>query len=300
MTSRTMQIPDLTAHDDPHEAERRARIALSHAAPPGDATIARLLRDRTATDVLTRLTGTGEATIDADALRHALTVAERPGHRVLIPGDPEWPTEVTDLRGTAPLTLWTAGDTSLLSDGWSRRVTVTGARAASAYGMQVAADIATGLTESGRVIVTGAAYGIDAAATRAALAAGGPTVAVVASGIDRPYPTAHADLLRRVTETGVVVSETPPGIAPSRTAFLQRARLLAALTRTVVIVEASARSSALGVAHHGLALRRTVTAVPGPVTSITSAGCHQLIQAGETHLVTSAEDITALTDPDTE
>lgn len=148
--------------------------------------------------------------------------------------------------------------------------------------------------------MTGGAYGIDAAATKAVLAGEGATIAVLASGIDRAYPIGNADMLRQVASAGLVLSETPPSVAPTRTRFLQRARLIAALSATVVIVEASYRSGVLCIAHHGLALRRTVAAVPGPITSVASAGCHRLIQDGETRLVTSAHDILALTHPDTE
>lgn len=300
MTSQTRQTPalhDLTRHDDPHEAERRTRVALTYAASE-KASIAAMLRTDTAADVLAHLTDTGD-TIDTDAVRHGLAVSERPDHRVLIPGDPDWPPELTTLGEDAPLALWASGDTALLSAGLSRRVVVTGSRAATAYGMQTAADLSADLTREGRVIVTEAAYGIDTAASQAAVTAGGPSVAVLASGIDRPCLTRNTDLLHRISQNGVVVSATPPGVAPSRTRFGQRSRLLAALCATVVIVEASPRSTALTVAHTALALRRTVTAVPGPVTSVTSAGCRQLIQNGETHLVTTAADVTAPPTPAT-
>src|SRR5690606_32044685 len=135
---------------------------------------------------------------------------------------------------------------------------------------------------------------------KAVLAGEGATIAVLASGIDRAYPIGNADMLRQVASVGLVLSETPPSVAPTRTRFLQRARLIAALSATVVIVEASYRSGVLCIAHHGIALQRAVAAVPGPITSVASAGCHRLIQDGATRLVTSAHDILALTHPDTE
>jgi len=293
-------VLDLIAADDPREVERNARIALSYALVPGDTSISPLLRTSSAAAALDHLTQTGGLTVTVDTLRQALALAHAPGHRVLIPGDVDWPVEFDALGETAPITLWARGDATLLSRNLSERVTVTGARAATQYGVHTASEIVHDLTRSGRVIVTGAAYGIDAAATKAALAAEGATIAVLASGIDRAYPVGNTDMLQQVASAGLIVSETPPSVAPTRTRFLQRARLLAALSATVVIVEASTRSSALCIAHHGIALQRAVAAVPGPVTSISSAGCHRLIQDGETRLVTSAHDVLALTEPDTE
>ena len=286
----------IIASDDLHETERRARIALSYALVPGDTSITPLLRTNSAATVLEHLTQTGGLTVTIDTLRRALDLADDSDHRALIPGDPDWPVEVDALGDTAPVILWARGDVTLLSRSLADRVTVTGSRASTGYGNHVASEVSHDLAGSGRVILTGAAYGIDAAATKATLAADGATIAVLASGIDRAYPVGNAEVLQQVASAGLIVSETPPGVAPSRTRFLQRARLIAALSATVVIVEAGYRSSVLCIAHHGLALCRAVAAVPGPVTSVTSAGCHRLIQDGETRLVTSAQDILALTE----
>jgi DNA processing protein len=146
------------------------------------------------------------------------------------------------------------------------------------------------------VVVSGGAYGIDAAAHRSALAAGGVTVVVSAGGLDRPYPSGNATLFERAAEAGLLVSESPPGCAPQRRRFLTRNRLIAALSTGVVVVEAAARSGATNTAGHCRALGRTLMAVPGPVTSPMSAGCHALLRH-ETHpalLVTSLDDVLAL------
>ena len=149
---------------------------------------------------------------------------------------------------------------------------IVGARAATPYGEHVTAELAYGLARRDVVVVSGGAYGIDAAAHRAALAAGGQTVVVSAGGLDRPYPPGNATLYDRAAETGLVVSESPPGCAPQRHRFLTRNRLIAALSTGVVVVEAAARSGAMNTAGHCRTLGRPLMAVPGPVTSPMSVG----------------------------
>jgi DNA processing protein len=148
-------------------------------------------------------------------------------------------------------------------------------------------------------VISGGAYGIDAAAHRAALAHGALTIAVMAGGVDRLYPVGNDDLLKGVLDTGAVVSEVPPGFAPHRSRFLSRNRLIACASATVV-VEAAQRSGALSTARHAAELLRPVGAVPGPVTSASSAGCHALVREGIAVLVTDAEEVlelaSALTD----
>lgn len=217
------------------------------------------------------------------------------GYRLLTPTMPDWPTGLSDLGEEAPLILWTRGNTDTLTTGRGF-VAVTGARASTGYGEHVAAELTTALTEHRFRLVNGASYGIEGAAARASLATGSPVVAVLASGIDRAYPVGHADLLESITTTGVTVSEYPPGSVPTRDRFIRRGRIIAALATAVVIVEAGYRSGALTLATHALALRRVVAAIPGPVTSAASAGCHRLIQDGETHLITTGEEVVALID----
>lgn len=152
---------------------------------------------------------------------------------------------------------------------------LVGARASTGYGDHVAAELAYGLVRKGYTAVSGGAFGIDAAAHRGALAAGGPTVAVLACGVDRAYPMAHAGLLDRIAETGLVLSEWPPGSEPLRFRFLIRNRVIAALTLGTVMVEAAARSGARQTLHRAHQLGRATMAVPGQITSSASAGCHE-------------------------
>jgi len=152
------------------------------------------------------------------------------------------------------------------------------------------AEITAGLSTSGWVIVSGGAYGIDVTAYRAALACGGRTVAVLACGPDLAYPREHAGLLDDIVTHGAVVSEYPPGMPPARHRFLARNRVIAALARGTLVVEAARRSGTIVTALRASELGRPVMAVPGPVTSAMSAGCHVLIRAGEAVLVTDAAE----------
>ncbi len=218
------------------------------------------------------------------------------GGTVLVPGDPGWPAGADDLGVTAPMCLWVVG-TRDLADLTRSGVAVIGARAASAYGEHVTSLLAGGLADAGRTVVSGGAFGIDAAAHRAALAASGRTVAVLAGGLDRPYPVGNARLLAAVAEAGALVAEVPPGSAPTRSRFLLRNRLIAALSGATVVVEAAWRSGALSTAAHAAGLLRPVGAVPGPVTSATSAGCHRLLREGHAICVTDVEEVLELVGP---
>jgi DNA processing protein len=191
-----------------------------------------------------------------------------------------------------PLALWVRGD-QRLDELVDRSVALVGSRASTAYGEHVAGELAHGLGERGWTTVSGGAFGIDAAAHRGALAAGAPTVVVSACGVDRSYPAANSALFARVLDDGLVVSEWPPGCAPLRHRFLVRNRLIAALTRGTVVVEAAARSGAQATAHRAAALGKAVMAVPGPVTSAMSVGCHELLRDVErgAALVTSTAQV---------
>lgn len=245
-----------------------------------------------------------------------LEAAARYGVRLVVPESDEWPhyamsaIERTGLarfaeyrdehKGThslsgeliPPLALWVRGTGDLRSLA-VRSVGIVGSRAATAYGEHVTAELAYALAGSGLVVVSGGAYGIDAAAHRAALAAGGETVAVSAGGLDRPYPLGNAGLFDRIAAQGLLISESPPGCAPQRRRFLTRNRLIAVLSTGTVVVEAARRSGALNTAHHCAGLGRPLMALPGPVTSAMSAGCHDLIRrdSDPAHLVTNADDV---------
>jgi DNA processing protein len=174
---------------------------------------------------------------------------------------------------------------------------MVGSRAATGYGGHVAGEIAADLAERGWAIVSGGAYGIDAAAHRGALAAEGSTIALLACGVDYPYPAGHADLFAAIAAQGLVVSEWPPGRHPARMRFLVRNRAIAALACGTVIVEAGERSGALNTARHAADLGKPLMAVPGPVTSAQSAGCHRIIREWGATCVTRAADIIEMLSP---
>ena len=222
------------------------------------------------------------------------------GLRVVLPGDTLWPTALEDLGVHGPNMLWVRGNPEALS---AYSLAVVGARAATGYGSHVTAELVDGACRAGLAIVSGAAYGIDAVAHRTALAAGAVTVAVVAGGADRPYPRAHETLLDRIASDdshagGVVCSEMVPDSAPTRWRFLQRNRLISALSRAVLVPEAGVNSGSLNTAGHASQLGRPIGAVPGPVTSAASAGCHKLIRDYDATLITSVREVCELANID--
>ncbi len=188
-----------------------------------------------------------------------------------------------------PIALWIRGP-GALGDLCDQAAAIVGARAATGYGLHMAGELGAGLAAAGFTVVSGAAIGVDGAAHRGALAAGGPTIAVLACGVDRSYPAAHEALLERIAATGLVLSEYPPGSVPARHRFLVRNRLIAGLAGGTVVVEAGLRSGARRTAADARALGRPVMAVPGPVTSGRSAGCHRMIRDGAV-LVTRVEEV---------
>ncbi|MDE0778827.1 MAG: DNA-processing protein DprA, partial [Nocardioides sp.] len=214
--------------------------------------------------------------------------------------DDEWPVQVGDLAGLAPLHerggvpigLWVKGPVRLSDIG--RSLAVVGSRASTSYGAHVAGEMGAVAAMAGTVVVSGAAFGIDDAAHRGALSVDGPTVAVLACGADRVYPAAHRELIARIASSGAVVSEAAPGCAPQRIRFLARNRLIAALTRGTVVVEAATRSGALNTSTWAGRLNRVVMGVPGPVTSVSSTGVHEQLRTGAMSLVTSGSDVLEL------
>lgn len=288
-----------TVRLDGAQGERRARLLLARMGEPYDEWVQALVAEHGVEDLvgyvlrdgrtpegvgLDRLVGRRERALEADDAH----IARSLGARVVVPGDEEWPVEVDQLQAP-PWCLWVRGPLRL-DEVPGRSVAVVGARACTAYGEHVTAQICVELAEKGFVVVSGAAYGIDAAAHRAALAVDGRTVGVLAGGVDVPYPRANSDLIARIGRVGALVSETPPGGAPARMRFLARNRLIAALTSGTLVVEAALRSGARTTVRHARELDRHVLAVPGPVSSVMSAGCHAEIRMGAT-LVTDAAEV---------
>jgi DNA processing protein len=214
----------------------------------------------------------------------------RSGIRLICPGDPEWPEQLADLGLEQPYALWLRGSADLRFN-CLRSVAVVGSRAATAYGCYVAAELAASVAARGWAVVSGGAFGIDASAHRGALGADGVTIAVLACGVDVPYPVGHAELLDAVAAQGVIVSEWPPGRTVSRLRFLVRNRVIAALATGTLVVEAGERSGAVNTARHARDLGRPLMAVPGPVTSDQSAGCHHIIRDWQGTLVTTATEV---------
>ncbi len=295
------------------EPERLARVALNALGEPGDAKFAAILAelgaqsmyDHLARDVdlagLRSQTAERLAGLDpAGILAHA----GRLGIRFVVPGDEEWPDQLGDLDRVEPLNrmagspvgLWVTGAGSL-RDLVTDSVAIVGSRSATTYGTQVAADLAAHLAEHGSTVVSGAAFGIDQAAHRGAVAMGKPTVAVLACGVDRAYPAAHKALLDHIARTGVILSDLRPGCSPTRHRFLARNRLIAAMTRGTVVVEAAVRSGALNTAGWASRMQRVVMGVPGPVHSAQSEGVHAEIHRGAMNLVTRGEHVRDLLAP---
>lgn len=303
-------------------AERFARSAWTGIAEPGDRVAGILVTALGAAQALasvvdrwpvTRMvsevheTGTENLTEEeaTDALKRwhpritsasaliALKQAARFGVRLLVPGDPAWPAGMADLGLHAPIALWLRGNVSTMLT-LEQSISLVGARAATGYGEHVTMEASASLVDRGYTIVSGAAYGIDGMAHRAALASSGQTVAFLAGGVDRFYPSGHDALLTRIVETGAVVSELPCGSQPTKWRFLQRNRLIAAASQATVVMEAGWRSGSLNTAGHAAALGRPLGAVPGPVTSMASAGCHRLIRDFDAVCVTNAAEMAEL------
>jgi len=263
----------------------------------GPVAVARMVRDRRVPAAVAAET---EARREVDRVEADLATAAELGARLVIPEDEEWPhwpftaLDQAAARGVkamvAPLALWVRGP-GRLDELTDRAVAVVGARAATAYGEHVACELGYGLADRGQTVVSGAAYGIDGAAHRGALAADGDTVAVLGCGVDVRYPSGHGELLRRIAEYGAVVSEYPPGTPPARHRFLVRNRLIAGLSQGTVIVEAGVRSGARNTASTTAVLGRVVMAVPGPVTSAGSVGCHELLRSQQAVLVTNVQEV---------
>jgi len=287
--------------------DREARLLLSIVGEPGDPRVAALVDQVGPVDAVEFLRSRGRhgelgaalaQRIVAARPEETLAKAERRRLRFVTPADEEWPAALGDLsqvptlheRGGTPVGLWLRGPLRL-DEAVGGSVAVIGARSATTYGASVAGAMASELAAADVPVVSGAAFGIDQAAHRGVLAARGRTVAVLACGADRAYPTAHQALVAYIADTGLVLSEAPPGGAPTRIRFLARNRLIAALSLGTVVVEAAVRSGALNTANWADGLSRTLMGVPGPVNSAASQGVHRLIRTRNALLVTDAADV---------
>ena len=246
-----------------------------------------------ATDVAEAL-ARWEPRLETPALFRALTSATTLGMTLVRDSDDAWPDGLVDLGDNGPRVLWVRGQIEALPS-TSTSVAIVGARASTGYGEHVAMDFAAGFVSRGYSVVSGGAYGIDGMAHRATLACGGTTVAVMAGGLDNLYPSGHEEMLKRIMNTGAVVSEVSPGGAPTRWRFLQRNRLIAAMAGATVVIEAGYRSGSLNTATHARDLDRPLGVIPGPITSGQSAGCHRLLRTNPAaQLVTSVADVIEL------
>jgi DNA processing protein len=304
----------------PSQDEAVARATLTYLAEPGDARLARLVADRGAIAAVEAIRagwspdhgepGTlwdGGDDARRAAVRRAVErwrtrLADVPdpvdlaglrerGIRIVCPADPEWPSGLASLGDERPYALWVRGSVRDLAAACQQSVAIVGSRAATAYGGYVAAELAASVAAAGWTVTSGGAYGIDGAAHRGALAGRGTSIAVMACGVDRSYPAGHEELLDDVAAAGAVISEWPPGRSPTRLRFLVRNRVIAAMTAGTVVIEAGQRSGALSTARHARDLGRILMAVPGPVTSDLSAGCHAIIRDWQAILVTSAPEV---------
>ncbi|MDQ7993584.1 MAG: DNA-processing protein DprA [Propionicimonas sp.] len=290
-------------------SEREARLALGCVVEPGTPQVAEAVAEFGAEAVWESLLARGSQTVLARRAREfrAGPVAEAAaaaGARFVVPGDAEWPAGLGALDGCepvnemsgAPLGLWVRGGGDLAGLA-ARSVAIVGSRACTSYGETVATELAAELGEAGWSVVSGGAFGIDAAAHRGCLASRTPTVVVLAGGVDTAYPPAHAPLFERIAEQGVVVSELAPGQHPTRLRFLGRNRLIAALSQGTLLVEAAVRSGARNTVTWASSLGRVVMAVPGPVTSALSFTPHRLIRESEAVLVARAGEVLELLGP---
>jgi DNA processing protein len=297
--SQTISTDEAPATPLPTDAERIARAALSRVLDPGDQ-VAAPLAGADAQELWELLQAGGplfarwEPRVTQARPEDDLERAAEADMRFVIPGDDEWPDQLQVLArnpdGGVPYGLWVRGPASL-RETLAKSIAIVGARASSSYGEHVTGEIAGGLADEGVTVVSGGAYGIDAAAHRGALASGGATVAVLACGADVSYPKSNAALFDRIAQSGLLISELPPRCSPTKLRFLARNRLIAASTRGTVVTEAAIRSGALNSAGWAKRCGRPVMGVPGPITSRLSEGVHRLIRDGGAHLVNTVADV---------
>lgn len=275
--------------------EHLQRLALFSAIEGGAAFWSREISERGAQSVFERITANAYDSIKHAALMEkvkafdsssALHSIDKAGAQFIIPGDPQWPLRVDELE-CPPIGLIVKGNVETLSN---PSLAIVGTRNPTPYGSRIAGDFAAGFVDREWDIVSGGAYGIDSAAHRGALVAEGRTIAVIASGIDLQYPSGNTRLFEEICENGAIVTEVMPGVPALPHRFLTRNRIIAALSQATLVVEAAFRSGSLRTARDAAELMRPVMAIPGPINSPSSEGCHRLIGERAAELVTSVAD----------
>ena len=275
--------------------ERAVRLALFAAIEGGATFWSREITERGVQSVFDRIKGNVY-----DSVKHAAIVEkvqsfesatafqsiEKLGAHFIIPGDAHWPLRVDELE-CPPIGLIVNGNIEILSN---PSLAIVGTRNPTPYGVRIAGDFAAGFVDREWDIVSGGAYGVDTAAHRGALVAEGRTIAVIASGIDLQYPSGNTRLFEEICENGAIVTEVMPGVPALPHRFLTRNRLIAALSQATLVVEAAFRSGSLRTARDAAELMRPVMAIPGPINSPSSEGCHRLIGERAAELVTSVPD----------
>ena len=311
IASELLELGDLNFESPMNNEDFGCRLVLSQLVEPGDPHVGRAVQERGAPKVLTHFRLLEDDGSAVWGLRHlklpsrwnterAIELAKREleaamclGIEFVAPFTPGWPTQLRDLGAREPLLLRVRGQSHMRALA-ARGIGMVGARACTRYGQEMTEDLAARLASNDWTVISGGAYGIDAAAHRGALAAGGATIAVSAAGVDQAVPASNSALFEAVSQSGAVVSEAPIGAHPTRSRFLVRNRLIAALSRAVVVTEAALRSGSLSTAREASEIGRILMAVPGPVTSLSSAGGHKLIQDGLANLVTNHTDVLQL------
>ena len=228
--------------------------------------------------------------LSLELVRSAIYGIRKIGGSVITKQHEVWPGQLADLTFYEPTALWVRGSHDALIK-LQHSIAIVGSRGSTSYGEFATDVMVSALVPKGLSIVSGGAYGIDAIAHRKTLAMQGNTVAVMAGGIDRFYPSGNSELMKRIVQTGAVISEVPPGTSPTKWRFLQRNRLIAALAQSTLVVEANWKSGALNTVSHSERIGREVYAVPGPISSPMSAGTNKLIADGRANLVFDGDDL---------
>lgn len=221
-----------------------------------------------------------------------IQLAQRFDMKLLLPSDTLWPESLCDLGVFGPMLLWYRGNPDNFK-ALGRTLSIVGSRASSTYGQQVTSDVVSSAVEAEATVVSGGALGVDSVAHRSTLAQGGRTVAVMAGSLDNLYPAGNWDLFEQIGHSGLLLSEMAPNSKPTRWRFLQRNRIIAALGDALVVTEAGWRSGSMNTATHCAELGRRVFAVPGPITSPSSAGCNRLIRDNLAELLLDPAELPA-------